>query len=309
MNRHVLLTTDGSIFSQKAVDYLATLFIGREDFEITVFCVAPAPPSYLLSPVPGMNELKRQEKLEKFQAENINWANKCVTETKESLIRKGFSEKQIHTKITIQRGDLAKVILREAIDGKYDALLAGRRGLGKISSWWVGSVTQKLVEYGKNVPVWIIDGSQWNKKFLVPVDLGESGLLLIDHLSFILAGDPEAQIELLHVIPSLLPREEEKSLDEIQSFFGKIEETLAREFFAEAEKILKDSFSPDQVKVKIKYSPRGAARIIINEANEGDFATVVIGRRGTGGFKDLLLGSVSSKVIFNLTGKRIWVLG
>ncbi|AEH45099.1 UspA domain-containing protein [Thermodesulfatator indicus DSM 15286] len=308
MNRHILLATDSSTYSQKAVSYLATLFKDAKNFEITVFCVAPAPPSYLLGPVPGLNELERQEKLEKIQAENVTWANKCVTEAKEALVREGFSEDQIHTKITIQRGDLARIILREAHDGKYDAVVAGRRGLGRLSSWWVGSVTQKLVEYGQNVPVWIVDGQKWNKRFLVPVDLGETGLKVIDHLGFILAENPQAEIELLHIIPSLIPGEESRYLAKLESSLLEKEQKEAQEFFQEVQKILKDTFDILQVKVKIKRSPHGVASIILKEAKEGNFGTVVMGRRGRGGFKELLLGSTSSKVLYNLTDRSLWIV-
>ncbi len=309
MNRHVLLTTDGSDYAQKAGDYLSTAFAGRDDLEITVLSVAPAPPSYLMRPVPGLNEIEREEKLEKIQAENFSRANRSVQELISRLEKQGFPRERLHSKVVFQRGDIASVIMHEARDGNFDAVVAGRRGLGRIASAWMGSVTQKLVEYGKNLPVWVVDGNSWNKRFLVAVDLGEPGLKVLDHVSFILAGDPEAEIEILYVLSAFLPGEFEEDLEEIQKVLIKKEEEEAAAFFEEARKMFQEGFTEDQVKVKIKSSPFGAAGAILDEAREGDFGTVVIGRRGRGGFKELLLGSVSSKVLFSLDDCTIWVVG
>ncbi len=309
MNRHVLLTTDGSPYAKKAIDYLATAFSGRKDFEITVLSVALAPPSYLMRPVPGLSEIEREEKLEKLQAENFARANRYVEEAIEHLRQRGFPPERLHTKVTFQRGDIATTIIHEARAGKFDATVAGRRGLGRLSSAWMGSVTQKLVEYGKNLPVWVVDGEKWNKRFLVAVDLGEAGFKVLDHVSFVLAEDPEVQIELLYVLGALFPQEFEENLEDIQKVLIKKEEEEAAAFFEEARKMFAEGFSADQIKVKIKTSPFGAAGAIIEEAREGNFGTVVVGRRGRGGFKELLLGSVSSKVLFGLNDRTVWVVG
>ncbi len=313
MNRHILLATDGSSFAKKALDYVATVFENCKDLEITVFCLAPSAPSYLSTPNPAIDEITRLERLEKIEAENLRWAQRVVEEAIEFLKEAGFAEGKLHPKVQLKRGDLAHAILREARFGKYDAVAVGRRGFGRLASAWMGSVSHKLVEYAQGVPVWVIDGREWNKRFLVAVDLGEPGLKVIDHVSFILSGHPEAEIVLFHVIPSLSglwSRAKEEDLAQLEELLIEHKEKEALEFFRKAEKIFgEEAFRSGQIRIKIKASAFGPAGSIIKEAREGHYGTVVVGRRGLGGFKELLLGSVSSKVVFSLNEQAIWVVG
>ena len=309
MNRHVILASDGSLYAQNAANYLLQVFGKRKDFEVTVVSVAESPPSYLFRPVPGLSEIEREEKLEKIQRENISRAQGYADQTKDFLVQGGFPPERVHTKVTLSRGDIAQSLLLEAREGKFDALVVGRRGLGRLASAWMGSVSQRLVEYGQGVPVWVVDGKAWNKRFLIAVDLGVPGLQVVDHVSFILSGDPEAQVVFYYVISALFPGETEHGLAEVQELLIKEEEEEAARFFAQVEKMLQENgLSKEQVRVKIRTSPFGPAGAILKEAQEEDYGTVVLGRRGRGGFKGLLLGSVASKVLFNLDQRTTWVV-
>ncbi len=310
MNRHFLLATDGSPFAKKAVDYLSGLFAQRPDTEITVLAVAPGPPSHLSYPNPAINEIVRQDRLEKIEQENLAKAQETVQETISTLKKAGWPEERLHPKVQIKRGDLAYLILREARQGHYDAVVLGRRGLGRLASAWMGSVSQKMVTYGQGLPVWVVSGKHWPPRILVAVDLGEPGLRVVDHVSFVLAGHPFVEIVLFHVVSGLFPHTEEGKLGEIDHLFQEKRRQEAQKFFQEAQKIfLEAGIDPQQVHLKLKTSAFGPAGAIIKEAREGDYGTVVVGRRGLGGFKELLLGSVSAKVLAHLHQRSVWVVG
>jgi nucleotide-binding universal stress UspA family protein len=310
MRRHFLLATDGSSYARKAVDYLVSLFPRGEGIEVTVISVAQPPPSYLLSPVPGMSEIERLDRLDKIQERNLKEAHQRVKETCSYLVDRGFSSSQVHSKVVMAKGDIAETLLWEAREGRYDALIVGRRGLGRLASAWLGSVSMRLVEYGKGVPVWVVEGQAWNQRLLVAVDLGEAGFRVVDHVAFVLAVASHLEAVLIHVIPSLLPSPVEEDLKEIEGVLLEREKEEAARFFREAQKIFQEEGLPtDRIRVKVKNSPLGVAATLIKEAREGDYGTVVVGRRGRGGFKELLLGSVSSKVLFNLHRRTIWVVG
>jgi len=310
MNRHLLLATDGSTFARKALQYLAVLFQNREDIEITVLTVAPGAPSYLASPNPAIEEITRQERVEKIERQNFIKAQGIVEEALATLEKAGFPRERLHSKVQIKQGDLAHHILREAHIGKYDAVVVGRRGLGRLASAWMGSVSQKLVEYGKGLPIWVIAGKEWNKRFLVAIEIGKPGLKVVDHLSFILSRDPEVEIVLFHVLTGFFPETRERDLEGIQELLLEAQKGEAASFFKEVQEMLSaEGLDPARISVKIKTSAFGPAGAIIKEARDGGYGTVVVGRRGRGGFKELLLGSVSSKVLSHLNQRTIWVVG
>ena len=312
LSRHILVASDGSPNAKRVLAYISELFARRSDFEVTIVSIAPPVPSHLRQVNPALHEVKRWKLVEEIEAKHFQLAQDIVIRAKEFLVSHGFPPSRVHTKALVQRADVARDILFEARMGKYDAVAVGRRGLSRMAASFMGSVSYKLIQSQSEVPVWLIDGQVINSRYLLAVDLCEDCLKVIDHVGFILAGDSEAEIVLYHVIPSFRPfmaKEEEFFLGEIEELVLKKEEERARAFFQEASKILAEgNFSENQIRVKIKTGSTNVAADIINEAQRGNYGTVALGRRGQGGFKEMILGSTSTKVIFGLMDRAIWVV-
>ncbi|QJA06775.1 hypothetical protein FVE67_08225 [Thermosulfurimonas marina] len=305
--KKVLLAYDGTTPSRKAAEYLGQVFGHRRDFEITVCVIARKPPSYLLQSGGGRSFLEREELFEKAVSENLAQARRVAERGRELLAV--FPKEKVDLRVCLQTGDLAYEIIREAESGRYDAIVVGRRGLSRTTQGFMGSVSYKLAEHAP-CPVWMVAGKAWNHKVLVPVDLGGPGFRVVDHVSFIFAGDPQVEITLFHAVyPWTGPGPRTKTLKEMERELVKAEEEEAQAFFERArEHFEKSGFPSERVRVKIVRSLFGPASAILKEARRGGYGTVVVGRRGRGGFKGLLLGSVSSKIIATLKDRAVWLV-
>ncbi len=307
VTRKVLLAYDGTSPSRLAVSYLNEVFGHRKAFEVTVCVVARRPPAYLLQSGGGKSILEKEDLLEKAISENLAQARVIAERGRELL--SAFPEKAVDLRVSLQTGDLAYEIIKEAESGYYDAIVVGRRGLSRVTQGFMGSVSYKLAEHAR-MPVWMVAGKGWNTRVLVAVDLGEPGFRVVDHVAYIFAGDPKVEITLLHVVypwTGAGPRTE--TLKRVEHELEEAEEEEARAFFEKArQRFEEEGFPTEKVRVKIVRSIFGPASAILKEARKGRYGTVVVGRRGRGGFKGLLLGSVSTKIISTLKDRAVWLV-
>jgi nucleotide-binding universal stress UspA family protein len=124
----------------------------------------------------------------------------------------------------------------------------------------------------------------------VPVDGSENSLRALDHAIY-LAKKTGANITAMNVIenPPTVYVESQKLLND-----------LIAKFRAESANILdkcKQIAEKSGVKIETAIGEGDAASTIIGYAEKGNFDTIIIGRRGLGRFKEMMLGSISNKVL------------
>jgi len=156
--KRILVAIDGSIYSHKAMDYMAPLCEKDarqrcswlpEDIDLTLMHVLPPPippdlparawavgPEVIYpAPAPPI-DTEKIEKEEENQGKNI-------LEQAASL----FKSAEIKSKSSMPRGDAATEILDYAKEKQIDLIVCGSRGLSEITGWLLGSVSRKLVHY------------------------------------------------------------------------------------------------------------------------------------------------------------------
>jgi len=178
--RRVLVAVDGSLHSQKLVDYLAPRCEEQPEFPMPRFHAAErpaaqigqqpsAPPRqrcswlppdvqatlmYVLPPAVSPEAISPPWMLvpealypvpldfAAMQAEEEEQARRTLEEALAAFQSAGLA-----TETVLQRGDAATELLQFAKERKVDLIACGSRGLNPVSGWLLGSVSRKLVHY------------------------------------------------------------------------------------------------------------------------------------------------------------------
>ncbi|MEW6593486.1 MAG: universal stress protein [Thermodesulfobacteriota bacterium] len=310
MERSILVAIDGSTYSRHALTYLATLFAGQPEIRIHLLSLVPA------GPAPAGSEwLTEQELMNSMSPtarKQFNIQQHCVTNGTELFLRHGFAAGQINETVRLCRGNIAREILHEARQGRHDALVIGRRGIGKLEEMILGSISATLLEKCHDIPLWIIDGEVDSRRFLVPVDGTFHSLMAIDHLAFILKDNPQAEITLFHSAAMLANRPEIRP-EEFYNQWGRewCDAHLTRPdslFHAPRQLLIESGFPAERILWLQTMKGIDPSRQILRQALIDDFGTIVMGRRGSEAHKGLFRG-VSDRVLLMAEKVAIWIVG
>lgn len=167
--RRALLVTDGSVFSQRAVDYLAGSScserppgFGRApcglplpaDTEVHLMHVLPplASPeislrTWAVGPEALYPTLLPQAELEAIQKEEERLGQEILEQAVAQLKHSGIDPQRLHP--VLRHGDAATEILAYAKQERINLIICGSRGLSQVTGWLLGSVSRKLVHYAE----------------------------------------------------------------------------------------------------------------------------------------------------------------
>ena len=277
----VLLATDGSKDARAAAEYL-NAFPLPGDATIRIVTVVTLPPSALdVPPVTAFNESLLAE------------GRRVVDEARALFGPRAAVEERV-----IQ-GNPKEEIVRAAEEWPADLVVVGGRGLGGVRGFLLGSVSQTVARH-VHCPVLVVKGrARPLASVLIATDGSDGANEAIRFLlSLPLPPAKKVRVRLLSVVePVVYPRSAPKMIR--AQLKGMIAQ-LGRERRAEVEKVLDRAARELEVKVTrlTRSMPTGhPAREIVAAAASFDADLVVVGARGLGGMKRLLLGSVSERVL------------
>lgn len=310
MERTILVAIDGSVYSRYALHYLATLFAGQPEVRLHLLSLVQSG-----GQPAGSEWLSEQELLNTMSQatrKHVQEQHQCVASGAEFLVRHGFAPAQITTSARLARGNVAREILHEARSGRYDALLVGRRGIGKLEEMILGSVSATLLEKCHDVPLWIIDGEISSRKILVPVDGTFHSLMAVDHLAFILGGNPHAEVTLFHSAAMLANRPEIRP-EQFYAQWGRewCDTHLSRPdslFHAPRQILVEGGFPAERILWLQTMKGIDPSRQILRQALLDGFGTIVMGRRPGDVDKGLFRG-VSDRVLLMAEQVAVWIVG
>ena len=241
-------------------------------------------------------EVAKKEEIEQFMEKAL-----------EMLRDAGFPKEAVTVKIKQSERGIARDIVEEAKDG-YLAVIISRSGEGELPEPFLGSNASKVIHKLHFVPVFIAGKRLPGKNILVAIDRSEGAMRAVEFVGELMGGH-DFKVTLLHVIRNgekLKPGASYKPLpaEDIQTGEQKMQAV-----FDEAKRRLIDhGFKADHVTQKIIAGASSQPRAIVQEAEQGGYSPVVIGRRGLSKFQEIFMGSVSNQVIQLGVEQAVWVV-
>jgi nucleotide-binding universal stress UspA family protein len=284
----MLLATDGSPNSQQAAEVAAQIAKSFNS-EVTVLCAIPS--------IGGRGAPLEGEYYSRLVNKADDNADRAASVFKKVGV--AVSEREVPQ----DRASVVETIVEYAAQQKTGLIVMGTRGLGGFKRAAMGSVSSGVSAHapcatlvvrprGKNEEAGLVI-----KRVLAAVDSSQNAQSALE-AAVELAKGVKAELRVAHVvyIPTLF-----WSMGVPGSAIptDKIEEDAeasARELLAKAVKFAKDS-GVETVKDELVTDLVSPYQGIVQLAERDDADVIVIGTRGNGGFKKLLLGSVANSVL------------
>ena len=310
MEKKILIAVDASVYSSNTLHYLEGLFANLDDIRFHLISVVTCNPSDAAKE--WFDELELMNMLTKEEQKRYAAANRYLNKAVAQLGRNGISPEHVTTEVKISTTSPASEVLHVARKGFYDALIIGRRGVSKLEELIMGSVSSTLLGKCHDVPVWIVDGQVNSRKFLVPVDGSHFTLQALDHLCFILQGNPYAEITLFHS-SAMFAQKQDLKLGYCNRFLPKEwcqESSQVKDihFLAPQQMLINSGFPPERIHWLETKKGMYASRQIVRQALIDGYGTIVMGRRDKEIVKGVF-GSVTAKVLAMSVDTAVWVVG
>jgi len=276
---------------------------------VTLFHILPYLPSIISDD--GTIDNHSWSQITATEKKNVQMAKRILSEARTTLLKMGFEEEKIQTLYRKKEKDIALDACRWSQNKKADAILMSRHGRTSLEDFFMGEISNKVVEHCQFCPVWIVDGVIDTVKVLLCIDNSENALRAVDHAGFMLSGT-DCRITLFHSMRHLrrfLPLEALEDPSGLDNLWKeKAGKQIAPYMIKARETLLNAGLSDDQIATKVVDGTRSPADDILKEARDNDFGTIVLGRRGLSGFKEFFMGSVTSKVMCRSLGLATWIV-
>jgi nucleotide-binding universal stress UspA family protein len=293
-SNRILIALDGSDRAFDTIRYICEIPCLRP-MEVVLFTVtSPIPESYW--------DLERQAQYGRRVKDIRIWEEQqhkaiqeYMEEARRKLVENGFAEESVSVTIEARKTGIARDIIKEAKRG-YHSVAVGRKGMRRIKDLVLGSVASKLVETMEFTPMLVV-GRRYPKptKILLALDGSEGALCALDFALNTFEGCEE--MALTHVIRS-----------EDTGYIHTHREKILPVLRMAKSQLINHGYRPEQVVTKIITGVESRAAAIVRAADEGGYATIVIGRRGLSKTSDFFMGRVSNKVIQLARTKAVCVI-
>ena len=157
------------------------------------------------------------------------------------------------------------------------------------------------------------------KKVLIAIDDSKDALKAADYAGQYFAGSNDLKIALVHVLPNLpaifwdeghiLSEDEKKDRKKVVDKWLADRKAKMEPVFQKAiEALTGKGIKPQQIQTKSISDSTDVAESIIEEAKDGGYQTIILGRHGRAEGKQSNIGSVTNKIVSQGIGMTVTVV-
>ena len=156
MGKRFLVAIDYSENAARAVDFVADTF--SPSHEIILFSVIPSTAAVcgLESDTLIPQFTSQQNAFCQVEDEKKIALKEALKRKKQVLLDAGFPEENIQVKTGLQKKGVARDIVAEAVRSRADMVVMGRRGISGFKEFFLGSISQKVLQLSKEVSVLLV---------------------------------------------------------------------------------------------------------------------------------------------------------
>ena len=218
----IVVPVDGSENALKTLDYINRIFGPKHNLKLSLVYLLPKLPSILVEDVSKSRETVKQ--LLEIEKRSSQMAERILTDAKDRLMKIGFTQKAVEAVFRKIEVGVARDICGWAESHKKaDAIIISSRGRSRLEDFFTGEIANKVLEYVKVCPVWMIKGTVRGKNVLLAVDNSENAMRAVEHAGFMLAGT-NANVTVFHSKRDLrrfVPKEVLQEFPGVQKFWQK----------------------------------------------------------------------------------------
>ena len=309
VNRFVVAPVDGSRLSLRSLDYVQRVWGGVSDFKIDLVHILPALPPVMVDEAKRNRNTAKQLKM--IDRKNLELGHRILQEARDYLVKKGFAAEAVESLCEKKRSGTARDINACAEDRLADALIVSSSGKGWLEGFFMGEVTNKLVEIVRVCPIWVVKGDVRHGDVMLAVDGSENSMRAVDHASWMLYGTG-SRIVLFHARRSLnrfFPKEVFEGIQGIEDTWSRGADMTVEAVMTKARgRLIRAGIDPDRIETIIVDGGRRPDKIILQQAVASKAGTVVLGRRGESDVGGYTMGSVTRKVLNEADNLAVWIV-
>jgi nucleotide-binding universal stress UspA family protein len=295
----IVVPVDGSENALKSLDYINRIFGSKHNLKLSLIYLLPKLPPILFEET--RKNRKTANQLREIEKRNSQMAGRILTDAKDRLLNVGFTRRTVEAVFRkIEVGAARDICSWAEQNKKADAIIISSRGRSRLEDFFTGEIANKVLEYAKVCPVWMVKGRVKSKDVLLAVDNSENAMRAVDHAGFMLAGT-DVNVTVFHSKRDLrrfVPKEVLQEFPGVQKFWQKKAGDVVAPYMKKAlEMLIQAGLAESQISVRLVDGSRSAARDILDEAEENAMGTIVLGKKGHSDVEDYSMGSTTKKVL------------